>query len=146
MISKRKLAVTALTVFVTVFSAACKKKPPSVATPLLPKAEMPALPKSSPPSIMEFITEPNTIERGQYALLRWLVTGATEVTIQPDVGLVATTGRQRISPANTTEYVLHAKGPGGEATASALIRITEPPPSPVLQPPPEATPMPLSIP
>ena len=127
MISKRKLACTAFAVLLTVFVPACQKKPPSIATPMLPKAEAPAPPKLSPPTIMEFTTEPKSIERGEYALLRWLVTEATEVSIEPGLGSVSHTGRQRISPRETIQYTLRANGPGGKTTASTTLIVTAAP-------------------
>lgn len=134
MIRKRKLAVTVLTVFLIVSATACRKKAPSVAAPVLPKIEVPAPPKPGPPTIMEFVAEPNSIERGHYALLRWLVTDAIEITIQPEFGTVPAAGRQRISPGETTKYTLKAKGPGGETTAFTTITVTAPPPIPTTEP------------
>jgi peptidoglycan-associated lipoprotein len=81
--------------------------------------------------IAEFSIEPSTIERGQSAVLRWNVTGANNVAISNGLGTVPPTGTQRITPQQTTSYILTATGPDGDASRTATVTVTGPPPPPV---------------
>jgi peptidoglycan-associated lipoprotein len=84
--------------------------------------------------------EPETIQRGQSATLRWEVTGqTTSVSINQGIGVVQATGNQRVSPNDSTTYTLTASGPGGNTTANTTLNVTEPPPPPAPKPPPRVT-------
>jgi serine/threonine-protein kinase len=92
------------------------------------------------PMVARFTAEPQTIEAGSAATLRWDVSGATEVTIDPDVGKVDPGGSFLVNPRSPTTYLLTAKGPGGNATARTAIGVTavqpKPPPKELPPPPP----------
>ena len=64
--------------------------------------------------------EPARIERGQRATLRWSSTDAQTVEIT-GIGPVEPSGSRSVSPPQTTTYTAIARGPGGEATASATL-------------------------
>jgi hypothetical protein len=82
-----------------------------------------------PPQIEFFRATPETIAAGECAILEWgAVTGATEAVIEPGIGGVATPGSQTVCPAQTTEFVLTATGPGGVTTASATVTVQPGPP------------------
>ena len=65
--------------------------------------------------------DPLTIDLGQSVVLNWRTTDATSVTID-GIGPVAINGTQTVSPANSTNFHLVAKGDGG--TTEANVRVT----------------------
>jgi len=74
--------------------------------------------------------EPTSIQIGQSAVLIWTTTNASEITISNGIGTVSATGRQTVSPSETTTYNLTAIGSNGTATARATVTIAPPPPPP----------------
>ncbi len=90
------------------------------------------------PIVNSFIATPNVVGPGEATTLSWNVTGATGVTITPDVGQVATTGTSVIFPDNTTSYTLTATNEVGIFTmtisvvVSGSISDTTPPSIPIL--------------
>src|SRR5579862_2167560 len=116
------------------FVSACSKHtlpPPPPPTPVATTGAPPAQPTApGVPVIAEFSIEPSTIERGQSAVLRWNVTGSNNVAISNGFGTVPPTGTQRITPQQTTSYILTASGPGGDASRTATVTVTGPPPPP----------------
>jgi peptidoglycan-associated lipoprotein len=62
--------------------------------------------------------------------LSWTTTNASEITISSGIGTVAATGRQSVTPTETTTYNLAAIGSNGTATARATVTIAPPPPPP----------------
>lgn len=63
---------------------------------------------------------------GQSGMLNWKATDAADTSIS-NVGSVAESGERMVTPMHTTTYTLVAKGPGGEATQTAMIDVnTEP--------------------
>ena len=75
----------------------------------------------------EFDAQNGRIPSGQSAVLRWSVPGATEVSISPGVGTVPAQGSVRVSPAQTTQYFLTARGPGGSVASSTTTITVDPP-------------------
>jgi len=65
-----------------------------------------------PPQVLSFTADPADIVAGGSSTLRWLVTGATTITIAPGVGDVSGTNSAVVSPATTTTYTLTATGAG----------------------------------
>jgi peptidoglycan-associated lipoprotein len=136
-LSKRKTATILMSVVLVIFGAGCKKKAPVATAP--PPPPPPAVTTTPPPPaagfpvIAQFTADPSSIERGQSATLRWSVTDATSVSIEPGLGAVQTNGSRQVFPSNTTSYRLTASGPGGNASASATVNVTfptAPPPAP----------------
>ena len=119
--------------------AGCKKKPVAAAPPPAPPPPVDRTPPPAPkaPAVAQFSAEPSSIERGQAATLRWSVTDATTVGIEPGLGTVQSTGSRQVFPSNTTTYRLTATGAGGNASASATVNVTVPPPPPAPPPPPK---------
>lgn len=118
-------------------TAGCKGHPQVPAPPPSPK---PAPAQTTPDNagsqvptspIATLNAEPNRIERGQSANLRWTTTNANDVSINNGIGTVQANGTQSVSPTETTTYTLTANGPNGSTTASATITIIPPPPPPV---------------
>jgi hypothetical protein len=99
---------------------------PIAAAQAPPPAGFPGTPPEGPPAtIRGFSAEPATIGGGpdQYALLRWEVINAYSLSIEPDIGTVATRGSQRVTPDATTTYTLTATGTGGVTTRSVTITV-----------------------
>ena len=137
--SKRQIRVIWMAVLLAMMVAGCKKKAAPAAPPPPPPppaSTQPSAPKAGPPTINQFTAEPNSIERGQSATLRWSVANATDITIEPSVGGVQATGSRTVFPSNSTTYTLTARGEGGSRTATATVNVAAPPPPP---PPPSTS-------
>ena len=138
-------AALTFTLALIAFASACSKKTPiPPPPPPAPAATAPATtasPASGTPVIAEFTVEPSTIERGQSAVLRWNVTGSNNIAISNGLGTVEANGNRRITPPQTTSYVLTASGTAGEVSATATVTVTGPaaPPPPVTRPRPAGT-------
>jgi peptidoglycan-associated lipoprotein len=119
------------------FAAGCKKKVVTAAAPPPPPPPAPVVtpPPPRPAAVGQFTVEPASIERGQAATVRWSVTDATAVTIEPGLGTVQSNGNRQVFPSNTTTYRLTATGAGGNASATATVNVTVPPPPPPPPPP-----------
>jgi hypothetical protein len=81
-----------------------------------------------PPLITLFTADASNIQAGNSTTLNWEVTSATDVQLNGVTVLAAAS--QNISPTTTTEYTLHAVGPGGTTDATLTITVTEEPPPP----------------
>jgi len=81
--------------------------------------------KEPPPEIQAFEMAPPEIGPGEEATLRWAVTGATEVEVEPDLGKVALSGNMRVGPAESRTYVLRAVNAGGAKSASVSLRVRQ---------------------
>jgi peptidoglycan-associated lipoprotein len=119
---------------VLIASACSKKAPIPPPPPPAPAAGSTTAPSGGPgrPVIAEFSVEPSSIQPGQSAVLRWNVTGSTNVAIDHGLGTVPASGTSRVTPANTTTYLLIASGTAGDTTANATVTVTGPaaPPPP----------------
>jgi peptidoglycan-associated lipoprotein len=96
-------------------AAGCKKKvvPPAPQTPQANKPEPTAPPKR--PQV-QFTADPGTIARGESATLRWTVTDADTIRIEPGVGSVQASGSRQVFPT----------GPGGTTEANAFVNVSAP--------------------
>ncbi len=79
--------------------------------------------KASPPSVVTFTAKEPKITAGQASTLNWITQNATEVRIEPGVGLVPSEGSRDVSPMKATTYVLTAKGNGGSASGKTSIAV-----------------------
>jgi len=75
------------------------------------------------PQIVAFEAEPSKAQQCQVVLLRWTVKGATRVTIDPAIGVVAADGYKPVILPRTTSYALKADGPGGSASQNLTVTI-----------------------
>jgi peptidoglycan-associated lipoprotein len=133
-------AVLTLTMVMVLIASACGKKTPIAPPPPPPttggSADTGGLTGGSGrPVVAEFSVEPSSIQVGQSAVLRWNVTGSTNVAIDHGLGTVPANGTSRQTPANTTTWLLTATGPGGDTTATATVTVT----GPIATPPPPRT-------
>jgi hypothetical protein len=71
--------------------------------------------------VITFSVNPTTITAGQSANLVWDAPGATSVTIDPGIGIVAASGSRTINPTASTSYTLTASNSAGTTTASAAL-------------------------
>jgi hypothetical protein len=89
-----------------------------------PPAGFPGTPPPSPPVVIrELAADPTALESGQSTTLRWEALNAYSLTLEPDIGAVATRGTRRVSPAATTTYTLTANGPNGAATRTVTVMV-----------------------
>ena len=92
-----------------------------------PPAGFPGTPPPSPTVVIhELSAEPAMIEAAPdwYSLLRWEVSNAYSLTIEPGIGVVPTRGTRRVTPAATTTYTLTAIGPGSPVTRTVTVTVT----------------------
>lgn len=81
---------------------------------------------SNPPTINYFNAEPPTISAGQYSTLVWDVSGASRISIDQNIGNVASSGSRDVNPSRTTVYTLTATNNAGvSVTATATVTVTE---------------------
>ena len=138
--TKKSASIFLTTLFVITLASACKKKAPVPPAPPPPAPDTTRTAKveettTKAPVIAQLTSEPSSIDRGQSATLRWSVTGATTVSIEPALGTVQTNGNRTVFPSSTTTYRLTASGPGGSANASATVSVNAPAPPPPTGPP-----------
>jgi hypothetical protein len=89
-----------------------------------PPAGFPGTPPPSPPAIIrELSAEPEAIEPGASSRLRWDALNAYALTLEPEVGAVATRGTRNVSPSATTTYTLTATGPAGATTRTITVTV-----------------------
>ena len=134
--STKRCATILMSIVLVISAAGCKKKPPVAAAPPPPPPVVtpPPPPEPKAPVIAQFTAEPDTIERGQSSTLRWSVSDATNVTIDPGLGSVQSNGNRQVFPSNTTTYTLTATGTR-TVKATATVNVTVPPPPPPPPPP-----------
>jgi peptidoglycan-associated lipoprotein len=138
MLSKKRIAAVLISFMLLSFAAGCKKKAPAPPAPPPPKPVEQAPAPAKKASISQFTAEPSSIERGQSATLRWSVSDATEVRIEPGLGAVQSNGSRSVFPSSTTQYTLTAKGAGGDDSRSVTVNVSAPP-APAPPPPPTPT-------
>lgn len=88
---------------------------------LPPPNALPPGTSSVPPPTASIMADPLTIDLGQTVVLNWRTSDATSVMID-GIGPVPVNGTQTVSPANSTNFHLVAKGDGG--TTEANVRVT----------------------
>ena len=114
--TSRKTLAMAATVIMIGAVTGCHKK----ASGINPNALGPA-PATVPAPTATITADPTAIDLGQSVVLNWRTENATNVTID-GIGEVNTNGTQTVSPANSTNFHLTAKGDGG--TTEANVRVT----------------------
>jgi hypothetical protein len=81
------------------------------------------------PLIASFTALPASIAPGGSATLRWVVTGATSLSIDQGIGLVTGTNSAVVTPAQTTTYTLTAQNSAGASVTSQAQVTVAPLPS-----------------
>jgi hypothetical protein len=103
---------------------------------LNPAAEQAALPPSQPePVIGRFTADSPSIEPGHGVWLRWSVSNASGVTIEPGIGKVEPSGARFVHPAGGTTYSLLARGAGKPSEQRVTVEVvgTVPQPQPFIE-------------
>lgn len=79
-----------------------------------------------PPQIASFGAEPQTINQGESARLRWASSNVNYVQINPGLARGPASGEHTVTPVETTKYTLVARGSGGllrrEVTVTVVPR------------------------
>jgi len=75
------------------------------------------------PIISSFLASPASIVLGQNSILTWSVTGATSLSISPNVGSV-TGNSVSVSPTSTTTYTLLAMNAAGSSISKITVTVT----------------------
>jgi hypothetical protein len=81
---------------------------------------------AAPPIINSFAVSPTSLTQEQRTTLSWDVSGATAITIQPEIGTVGASGSLLLTPAATITYNMTATNEAGTATASATVAVITP--------------------
>ena len=113
---RRAFAMVAVAVALSAVTG-CHKKDKAVNPSTL--APMPAAPAAAPTATLT--ADPVAVDLGQSVVLNWRTQNATVVTID-GIGEVPVNGTQTVSPSNSTNFHLTAKGDGG--TTEANVRVT----------------------
>ncbi len=87
-------------------------------------APPPPPPPPPPAPTASLSANPATIMRGQSTTLTWRTSNATDVRIDP-IGPVQPSGSQQVSPTDSTNYRLIAKGAGGTQESTARVTVTQ---------------------
>jgi peptidoglycan-associated lipoprotein len=105
----------------------CHKK----ASGVNPSTLGPAPAEAAPAPTATITAEPLAIDLGQSVVLNWRSQNAASVTID-GIGPVNLNGTQTVSPSNSTEFHMTAKGDGGttEATVRVTVRVPVTPTAP----------------
>jgi hypothetical protein len=89
-----------------------------------PPAGFPGIPPPAPAAAIRALTaDPAAIAAGESATLRWEALNAYSLSIEPEIGTVATRGTRRVAPIATTTYTLTAMGAGGATTSSVTVTV-----------------------
>jgi len=83
---------------------------------------------AGPVPFILFSVNPESIQAGQPATLKWEVTNATEVNIDGGIGKVQAKGSKQVKPTSSIAYTLTAIGDGGIKTETVDLEVAEPPP------------------
>jgi len=117
-LNSARLPIAVLALSSTLFLGACAKKQVAAKTP-------PPPPPAKPTATLTVSRA--DIQKGESTVLTWNTQNASTVTIS-GLGTVAGEGVRTLTPSDSSTYNLLAKGPGGEAEASARVTVTTPPP------------------
>jgi peptidoglycan-associated lipoprotein len=105
----------------------CKKKDKGIDPNSLGPTDTSSSSSASAPTA-SITADPVAIDLGQTVVLNWRTTDASTVTID-GIGQVNPNGTQTVSPSNSTNFHLVAKGDGGttEANVRVTVRVPEAP-------------------
>ncbi len=110
-------AASCLFVFGLLAATGCGKKAAPPPPPPPPSSETGTAPTA------QISATPSSINPGDKVILTWKTTDATDVSID-GIGAVPSTGTQTVSPTQTTDYHLIARGAGGSTDATAHVAVT----------------------
>jgi hypothetical protein len=73
--------------------------------------------------VKTFSASPYVINKGETAVLNWSTQRASAVTLDQGLGTVAAEGSTRVSPSETTTYLLTATSPDGAQFQTATVNV-----------------------
>jgi peptidoglycan-associated lipoprotein len=117
----RKTLVTAAALIAIGAVTGCHKNASGVNPSTL--GPTPAAPAAPPTA--SITADPLAIDLGQSVVLNWRTQNATSVTID-GIGEVNANGTQTVSPSNSTNFHLTAKGDGGSVEANVRVTVRVP--------------------
>jgi peptidoglycan-associated lipoprotein len=117
----RKALILAATAAVLSAATGCHKKSSGINPATLGPA--PAAPAAAPTA--NITADPAAIDLGQSVVLNWRTENATVVTID-GIGQVPVNGTQNVTPSNSTNFHLTAKGDGGSTEANVRVTVRVP--------------------
>jgi len=115
-----------LSVSITLLTAVGCHKKDTAPPPTAPNISSPVTPPTA-----SITADPLAIDIGQSVVLNWRTTNATSVSID-GIGQVNVNGTQTVSPANSTNFHLVAKGDGGTTEANVRVTVRVPTAEPVV--------------
>lgn len=119
--SIRRFVGVAVTASTLVFTGGCHKK----ASGVNPSSLGPSANTGMTAPTATITAEPSSIDLGQSVVLNWRTTNTTNVTID-GIGTVNVNGTQTVSPSNSTNFHLIAKGDGGVTEANVRVTVRVP--------------------
>jgi peptidoglycan-associated lipoprotein len=117
----RKLSTIAAAVVILGAAAGCHKK--GIDSNIGTMAGAPSTGGNAPTAVIT--ADPLAIDLGQSVVLNWRTQNADTVSID-GIGSVPVNGTQTVSPANSTNFHLVAKGAGGDTEASVRVTVRVP--------------------
>jgi peptidoglycan-associated lipoprotein len=119
-LSLRRVVMVAAALTVLGLATGChKKQGPDV------NSMGPATAPTAAPPTATITADPSAIDLGQSVVLNWRTQNANVVTID-GIGQVNANGTQTVSPANSTNFHLVAKGDGGSTDANVRVTVNVP--------------------
>jgi len=119
--SLRSLLLVSLSCAAIALTTGCSKK----AKDLGPASTAPTAENMVSSPTATITADPLAIDLGQTVVLNWRTTNASTVTID-GIGQVPATGTQTVSPSNSTNFHLTAKGDGGAVDANVRVTVRVP--------------------
>ncbi len=86
---------------------------------------VPPPPGGGAPTISSFTASPNPIQSGGSSMLSWEVSGATSLSISPDVGTVTGQSSVSVSPMTTTDYTLTATNANDSVQDTTTVTVSD---------------------
>ena len=121
-LSKTRKPLTILLAGLMLFAAGCHKKSKGIDPSSLGPSDASATTETAPAPTATFTADPLAIDLGQTVVLNWRTTNATTVSID-GIGQVNVNGTQTVSPSNSTNFHLTAKGDGGSVEANVRVTV-----------------------
>lgn len=120
----RRLALSSLLLAIAM-TTGCHKKNASGMSPSSLGPSTSSETVAAPAPTAAITASPLAIDLGQTVVLNWRTTNATVVTID-GIGQVNPSGTQTVSPSNSTNFHLVAKGDGGSTEANVRVTVRVP--------------------
>ncbi len=121
---KRRFLFWLIALLLASFVVACAsmQSPPPPASQPQPAPQQPQV---KPPVIVALEVSSTKVTVVEPVTLRWEVSGATAVTIEPDVGQVLLSGTKKLIPSRSIVYKLTATNAGGSAARTVAVTVYE---------------------